>query len=112
MAVQKGKRRRRTRRRDRDGEECVPVAEATPKGKETAPRPRRGAKPLKERSPIVAAAISVFCVIGAIITAIGFHKQLDTHHVLNFLFIALYLVLAAVQAFLAVKIYQARGGWR
>ncbi len=112
MAVQKGKRRRRPRRRERDGEEYVPV-EAPSREVKSAPSPRRrGSKPLKERSPIVAAFFSVLCVIGAVVTAIGFKNQLNSHHLINFMFVGLYLVLAGVQAFLAVQIYKARGGWR
>jgi hypothetical protein len=111
MAVQKGKRRRKSRRRDRDGEGYVPMEASEPKSSSVAPARRRGGKPLKERSPIVAAGLSVLCVIGAILTAYSFRNSFASHPV-NFAIIGLYLVLAAVQAFLAVKIYQARGGWR
>jgi hypothetical protein len=111
MAVQKGKKRRRPRRRDRDGEEYTPIEMPAPTSASTSGPRRRGGKPLKERSPVVAALIAVFCVIGAGLTAYTSRNQLATHKI-DFLFIGLYPVLAAVQAFLAFQIYKAKGGWR
>lgn len=107
MSLQRGKRRRRERRRREDG--FGPTSEPEILAKpEPARRGRRQAKPLSSRSPVLPAVFAVLCVVGAFFTLAGYRAS---HW--NVAFAGFYLLLAIVEAYLAFRIYRARGGsWR
>ncbi|GEM_PF-6821182 len=108
MAVRRGKRRRKERRRVwTDGER--PIA-PQPQPAATRPEPRRrGGRPLAQRSPIVSGAFCLLCVVGTVFTATTF--PLNGRHLLNVFFLCLYAVLAIVQGWLTFAIRRARGSW-
>lgn len=71
---------------------------------------RRMAKPLSERSPITAGLLALICILGAVFTFASFNgKAANEGHIFG----AVYLLFAAIEIFVAVRIYRARGGsWR
>ena len=108
MSLSRGKRKRRDRRR-RDGEFVVEDEPSSVPVKEKPKRPERVRKPLAARSPIVPAVLAVVCVVGAVFTLIVYHGKGQTT---GLLWATFYLFLAAVEIFIAIRIYRARGGWR
>jgi hypothetical protein len=108
MSLNRGKRRRRERRRG-DGLTPAPEEEPSAKPGPSQAKRRQGPKPLAERSPILPASFAVICVLGAFLTGTASRWKGTT----TMIFVVLYLVLAVIEAFVAYKIYRARGGtWR
>lgn len=103
VSIRRGKRRRRERRH-RDSES---VGEATPVVQEQpAPRaPRRGPKPLAQRSPLFPAGVAVLCLVGAVFTAVT-----NRSGSFPLVIAVVYLGLGVVEGFIAYRIYRARGG--
>lgn len=126
MALNKGKRKRRERHRhEGDYYPQVVNAPAVEKATPTRARSRRTVKPLSQRSPIVPAVFSGICFVGAVFTLFVYQNRV-AHHVRNHPvtytysgpsslaigLAVLYSVLGVVEAFIAYRIYKARGSWR
>jgi hypothetical protein len=106
MALQRGKKHRRPRRaRDRARLSATP-APATETLPET--KPRRQPKPLAQRSPILAAALAVLILAVGIYFVVTLNGSMTT----KLVFLVFYVLAAAMQGFLAYRIYRARGSWR
>jgi hypothetical protein len=120
MAMNKGKRKRRQRRRFDDDYMPQPAQTASTKSE---PKPTRGRKPLAERSPIVPAGATILCMVGAVFTLLIYRpiSTVKSHGVithvtgspsgLGLILGVFYVVLAVVEGFLTYKIRQARGSW-
>jgi hypothetical protein len=107
MSLNRGKRRRRDRRR-RDDDDVVQTEEMEQPSSAAPKRTPRARKSMAERSPLLPAGLAVVCLFGAIFTAIVYKGSPK----IGLLWGVFYLFLAAVEAYLAYRIYRARGGWR
>jgi len=121
VSLNRGKRKRRGRRRfggDPVGQDQDSFEEtASP----AAPKAKRRTKPLAERSPITPAVFAVICVLGSAYTLFFVPNSKIVHgkpvptgaSTFEIVTGIVYFVLALVEAYIAYRIYRARGGsWR